>query len=143
MHNIKLSETPQDTALGPTPMSQVTLDSAPVQALLDTGSPISTVSLEFYLKPAAQNRTSQQTPAEWGEEVLKKLMPTTVSLRSYGEDEIEIVSQAICHLERDGYQVKTILPSSEEDTSGPATWNRCLKSTGFHDDASQQAGCSN
>ena len=109
MHNIKLSGTPQDTVLGPTPVSQVTLDSAPVQALLDTGSPISIVSLEFYLKAAAQNRTAEQTPADWGKDVLKKLTPTTVSLRSYGGNELEIVSQAVCHLERDGYQVKTVL----------------------------------
>ena len=40
---------------------------------------------------------------------MKKLIPTTVSLRSYGGDELEIVSQAICQMERDGYQVKTIL----------------------------------
>ena len=108
MHNIKPSGT-LDTALGPTPTSQITLDNAPVEALLDTGSPISIVSLEFYLKTAAQKRTSSQSPAEWGKEVLKKLMPTTVSLRSYGGNELEIVSQAVCHLERDGYQVKTAL----------------------------------
>lgn len=109
MHNIKPSRASQDAALGPTPMSQITLDSVLVEALLDTGSPISIVSLEFYLKVAAQNRKPDQSPAEWGKEVCENLKPTTVSLRSYGGDELEIVSQVTCHLGRDGYQVKTVL----------------------------------
>ena len=80
-----------------------------MDALLDTRSPFSIVSLEFYLKAAARNREPVQTPLEWGEEVRKKLKPTTVSLWSYGENEHEIVSQVTCQLERDGYHMTTIL----------------------------------
>ena len=109
MHNIKPSKTPHDVTLGPTPTSQITLDSAPVTALLDTGSPVSIVSLDFYLKAAAQSRKPDQSPVDWGKEVREKLKPTTVSLRSYGGAELEIVSQARCHLERDGYQATTVL----------------------------------
>ena len=109
MHNIKPTGTPRDATLGPTPTSQIRLDSTLVDALLDTGSPISIVSLEFYLKAAAQNRQPGQTPLEWGEEVRKKLKPTTLSLWSYGGNELEIVSQVTCKLERDGYHVTIIL----------------------------------
>ena len=64
MYGAKVSK---DTAmLGPTPTTEVLLDHLPV---LDTGSPISIVSLEFFLKSAAKKRTSAQTPAEWGKAV--------------------------------------------------------------------------
>ena len=56
MYGVKVSK---DTAtLGPTPTTKVLLDDLPVSALLDTGSPISIVSLEFFLKSAAKKRTS-------------------------------------------------------------------------------------
>ena len=109
MHNIKSDGTLQNVAMGLTPMSEKTLDSSPVKALLDTGSSISIVSLEFNLSIAAKGQRPNQTPTEWGKEVRHKLKPTIVSLRSYGGEEPDIVSQVSCHLERDGYQVKAML----------------------------------
>ena len=40
MYNIKPSGTLPDTILGSTPISEITLDPAPMEALVDTGSPI-------------------------------------------------------------------------------------------------------
>ena len=80
MHNIKTQGTLQDATLGPTPMSMMKLDSTPVNALLDTGSPTSIVSLDFYLKAAANSRTPDQSPAEWGKKVRQKLQPTYHSI---------------------------------------------------------------
>ena len=59
--------------LGPTPTTEVLLDSSPIRALLGTGSPTSIVSLDFFLKTAAKKRTSEHTPAEWGKSVQARL----------------------------------------------------------------------
>ena len=107
MYGVKVSK---DTAtLGPTPTTEVLLDDLPVSALLDTGSPISIVSLEFFLKSAAKKRTSAQTPAEWGKAVRQRLQPTTVSLRSYGGNELQIISQVRCQIARGNRAVDTVL----------------------------------
>lgn len=51
-----------------------------MRVLLDTGIPVSIVSLEFPLDVLAQRRPQGQSPEEWLQEVDKCLEPTTVSL---------------------------------------------------------------
>ena len=115
MHGIKPSrETVTQATLGPTPTSDVCLNGSLVSALLDTGSPISIVSLDFSLKVAAKDRTPEQSPADWGKATRGRLQPTTVSLRSYGGGELAIVSQVQCRITREGYQVDTLLQVQKE-----------------------------
>ena len=96
MYGVKAS---RDTAkLGPTSTTEMLLDDVPVRALLDTGSPTSIVSLEFFLRAAATRRTQEQTPADWGKAIQQRLHPTTISLRSYGGSELQIVSQVRCRI---------------------------------------------
>ena len=97
-----------DTAtLGPTPMSDVSLNDYPT--LLDTGSPTSIVSQELFLKTAAKKRPPGQTPAEWGKAVTSRLQPTTVSLRSYGGCELRIVGQVRCRIAQGDHGVDILL----------------------------------
>ena len=51
--------------LGPTITAEVVVEGVPVNALLDTGSPVSIVSLEFIVNALAKQRTQDQTPQEW------------------------------------------------------------------------------
>ena len=67
MHRISSEGT--GSTLGPTPTTEVKLDGVPVKALLDTGSPISIVSLDVFLNAAKENRATGQSPAEWEEAV--------------------------------------------------------------------------
>ena len=55
----------------------------PVQALLDTGSPVTIVSLEFLLQTLAKQRPASQTVAEWQIAVKAMLQPPSVTLQSY------------------------------------------------------------
>ena len=103
-------EAGDDTAtLGPTPTTEVLIDCSPVRAVLDTGSPTSIISLDFFLKTAAKKRPSEQTPAEWGRAVRARFQPATVTLRSYGGNELQIVSQVQCRVTRGDREVDTIL----------------------------------
>ena len=54
-----------DTRLGPTPMTTVNLDGCETKALLDTGSPVTIVSLQFLLQALARQRQFGQTSAAW------------------------------------------------------------------------------
>ena len=79
MHGIETTPVHWTVTLGPVLRGRVELDSKPVEALIDTGSPISIVSLEFYLQAAAERQKPQQSPANWATDVREKLKPTTVS----------------------------------------------------------------
>lgn len=57
MHGIESQQAPPGAVIGPTLVKEVLLDQVPVQALLDTGFPMSTVSLACFLCSAAKNRT--------------------------------------------------------------------------------------
>ena len=62
MFRISPDEPTTDATLGPTPTSEILLDGMPTAALVDTGSPVSIVSLTFFLEAAAANREKSQTP---------------------------------------------------------------------------------
>ena len=85
-----------------------------VDALLDTGSSISIIYLNFFLKLAAKNREPTQSKEEWGTAVKMRLQPTTVTLRSYGGGELPIVSQVQCCIKRDHYNIDTVLQVQKE-----------------------------
>ena len=99
MHGVQPStDTTSTVKLGLTPLSQVRLDGQPAEALLDTGSPISIVSMELFLKIAVANRKVGQSPEEWAGEVKRRLEPTTVSLQSYGGGKLDIIKQVQCSI---------------------------------------------
>ena len=113
MHGITTVSDSTTAALGPIPTGDVLLDGVRVQALLDTGSPVSIVSLDTFLQIAAKNRTSEQSPADWGNFVRSRLQPTTVTLKSYGSDAQNIASQVVCHLRRGDYSSEVVLQAQK------------------------------
>ena len=108
MHGIEAGLTNQ-ASMGPVLKSEVTVDGLPTRALLDTGSPVSIISLDFFLQAAVAKRTDKQPPAEWEREVHERLQPASMSLRSYGGAELPVVAQVMCHLNRKGFSVNALL----------------------------------
>ena len=80
-----------------------------MKALLDTGSPISITSLEFFLKACEHNQKTNESPVEWGRAVKQRLQQPTMALRNYGGGELNIVSQVKCCVSRDDFIVETVL----------------------------------
>ena len=109
LHGIKPEGSALDFRLGPTPMSEVNLEGSPTMALLDSGSPVSIVSLEFFIKACIQNRKAEQSPVEWGKEVKQRCRRSTVMLRSYGGGELNVIGEVECCLTRSSYTAKAIL----------------------------------
>ena len=109
MHGIKTSQTTENVPLGPIPTSEIKLDGTLTMALLDTGSPVSIVSLDFFVKTAAANQAQNQSPEEWGEAVRKRIRPAMMSLRSYRGGELAIEDQTVYHLSKERVSIKTTL----------------------------------
>ena len=72
------------SSLGPTPTVEVLFEGVPTRALLDTGSPVTIVSLNFVLQALAKQRKESQTPTEWEQEVKARLGPIKLTLQNYG-----------------------------------------------------------
>ena len=98
LHGVEPQQGIPNVLLGLTPISKMCLEGVPVKALLDTGSPISITSLEFFLKACVQNQKTNESSEEWGRAVKQRLQQPTVALRSYGGGELNIViaSQVLC-----------------------------------------------
>ena len=88
---MKVSQSTQSVVLGQTPSSEVCLDRVSVKALLDTGSPISITSSDFFLKVCVKNRRPSEFPEEWERAVKNRLQKPGVTLCSYGGGELNVM----------------------------------------------------
>ena len=83
MHGVASSDA--SGKLGPVLTSIVEVEREPVEALLDTGSPvyITIILLEWLLQMLAEQHQKDQSPNEWKEEIENRLEPTTMVLQNY------------------------------------------------------------
>ena len=90
--------------LGPTPTTTILVEGTPVEALLDTGSPVTIVSLDFLVKALTceKEHLDNQTIRE---EVKKHLEPTALKLRSYSGEALPIVKKVHVRLSHGCYTV--------------------------------------
>ena len=72
------------------------------------------------MKACVQNRKSGESPKEWGKVVKQRFQQPTVSLRSYGGGELNIVSQVKCCVSRVGVSLIYVTVSAK--TGLVRTW---------------------
>ena len=105
MHGIQSGQSSRGTNLGPIPTATVVVEGEEVLALLDTGSPVTILSLEYLLQLLARKRSSDTTPAQWRAMVEKRLQPTNLKLHNYGGGQLPVVRQTTVALLRGCYSV--------------------------------------
>ena len=84
---------PSKSNLGPTIVSQVEVNSISTDALLDTGSPVTIISLDFAMIVLAWERPKFNSVKEWETATLKKFEPPEVSLKNNGGGQLDIMAQ--------------------------------------------------
>ena len=103
MRVLKSAKGEDGTSLGPTLTADVEFEGSPVQALLDTGSPVTIVSMKFLLQALAKQKPKDQDPTEWAATVKARLEPPALMLHNYGGDELKIVRQLSVAISREGH----------------------------------------
>ena len=99
MRGVNCDESDSKTVqLGPTVYADLEFEGCRVNALVDTGSPATIVSLDFLLDSLTKGRAKEQTPTEWKSEVRRRLKPPEVTLHSYGGGGLDIVGQILVTL---------------------------------------------
>ena len=109
MHGLSPTNKTQDSQLGPTLTAEVEVEGVSVQALLDTGSPATIISLDLILRVLAAKKPKEQTPEQWKNEMRQKLKASTVSLQNYGGGRLELIRQTLIILTRNGHTTCAIV----------------------------------
>ena len=109
MHGFSPTNKTQDSQLGPTLTAKVQVECVLVQALLNTGSPATIISLDLILRVLIAKKPKVQSPEQWKDEMLQKLKPSTVSLQNYGGGRLELIRQTSIILTRNGHTTCAIV----------------------------------
>ena len=100
MHQVTLSEQGRKSRLGHTIVAEVTVNGT--EALIDTSSPATIISTNFAMKVLAKERDRYQSREA---AILKRFSNPEVTLRDYGGQLLNILSQVPVILSRGEYQV--------------------------------------
>ena len=92
-HVVKPNSESKDPALGPSIHVEVLLEGHPVKALVDTGSPVTIVSISCLLDILEKLKNSNQTMDEWKQQVQSKFQTPSVAVNNYGGGMVNIISQ--------------------------------------------------
>ena len=101
------------TELGPSITADVELEGIPIKALLDTGSPVTIVSLEFITEALLKKRPQRQTIEDWKAEFWGKSEPPTLSLLSYGGGKLNTVRQLKVRISRGKFSHDVIVQAEK------------------------------
>ena len=95
--------------LGPTLRTQIVLEGESIEALVDTGSPATIVSLECIVSILAKRRPPTQSPEQWRKAVEKRLKKPSLNLNNYGGGELNLVRELEVEISRAGYSTKAVI----------------------------------
>ena len=95
--------------LGPKLTTEILLEGHPVQALLDTGSPVSIVSIDFLLKVLLTAASSDQTKEELKDAARKRIKPPTISVQSFGGGEVNIIGQVTVNVSQGEHSCQAVM----------------------------------
>jgi len=90
--------------LGPTLTAEVYLEGRPTQALLDTGSPVSIVSMDFLIRALVDVNKETVSKEEKIRCAEGKLRPPTIKIRNFGGGTVNVLSQATISIRRGDHQ---------------------------------------
>ena len=90
--------------LGPTLTAEIFLEGWPTQALLDTESPVSIVSMDFLIRTLVDVNKETVSKEERVKCAESKLRSPTIKIRNLGGGTVNVLSQATVSLRRGDYQ---------------------------------------
>ena len=80
----------------------VILEGQPVKALVNTGSPVTIVSIKCLLYVMEKLKTPGQSVEEWKKEVKSRLQSPSMTVNNYGGGEVNVISQLSVRLAHKG-----------------------------------------
>ena len=109
VNGVSFSDEMTPTKLGPAVYSEVTVNGVNVTALIDTGSPVSIMSLKKAVQILALRKGEFSSPQKWKETMIAQFQTPTVTLRSYSGDALNVVAQLPMILGQGDQEVSSVV----------------------------------
>ena len=117
------------SSVGPTVLAKVEVNGVSTNALIDTGSPATIISLDFALDVLAKERPNVE---EWMSATRKKFETPEISLLNYGGDRLDLLAQLPIQITQSEYQVD-VKASVQKDAPNPLLIGTDVQTAlGFH-----------
>ena len=94
IHNVVSEDCESRAKLGPTVLAKVKVNGVAMNTLVDTGSPVTIISLGSAMEAMATKRGKYSSAEEWREETLKQFSEPEITLKNYGGQVLDVISQA-------------------------------------------------
>ena len=109
VHGVTSSDETTPTKLGPVIYSEVKVDGMKMTALIDTGSPMTLMSLKQAVQMLALKKGDFNSLQEWKETMMARFQIPTVMLKSYSGDRLNIVAQLPVTLTQGDHKVSSVV----------------------------------
>ncbi len=109
IHGITPIDKTEREHLGPIVSAEVELEGVKADALLDTGSPATIVSLEFLINARLSQKPDDQSREEWEEYFKKTVQAPDVVLQSYGGNRIFTVGQTEVTIQHGQHSIRAVV----------------------------------
>ena len=106
IHGISCVDGHREEHLGPVINAQVELDGVMTDALLDTGSPATIISLEYLIEIRSKQRPAGQSQGDWEDSFKRTVQPPEVTLQNYGGSRINTVGQTQVTIKRGPFTIE-------------------------------------
>ena len=109
VNGVTFSDEMTSVRLGPAVYSDVTVNGVKVTALIDTGSPVTIMSLKKAVQILATRKGEFSSPQEWRETMIAQFQTPAVMLKSYSGDALNVVAQLPMTLGQGDQEVSSIV----------------------------------
>jgi len=125
------SDNRDGSILGPTLIAKVQVEDEIVDALLDTGSPVTILSLNFIVNKWAQQKRESQSKEQWKEEVRGRLKAPSLTLKNYGSGELNILKETTVKLKNGNHTCTAVVLFQKDPPHNLLLCNNLLSKLGF------------
>ena len=98
-----------EPAVGPTLTTEVCVEGKLAKALIDTGSPVSLISIDFLLQALLPVVFDEETPAKKIEALRARMQPPSMVVRNFGGHQVNVICQTTVTLSHRGHKHKVTI----------------------------------
>ena len=131
LNTLTTGEPEQGLVLGPKLRTELLVDGMPATALVDTGSPITIISLSYLLQIWWTQRDKSLPRWKWKEEAVKKLADPTIALKAYNGTQLNVLAEATVTLGKGPHHCKATVMVQEDAPQDVLLGTDCLSQLGI------------
>ena len=131
LNTLTTGEPERGLSLGPKLRTGLLVNGMPATALVDTGSPITILSLSYLLQVWWTQRDKTLPRWKWKEEVIGKLADPTITLKAYNGTPLNVLAEVNVILEKGSHRCEATVMVQEDAPQDVLLGTHCLSQLGI------------